>query len=87
MVVMMYGLIALWVILLAGFELCVSNLWDFNENFIVFTPARLKKYCQSISEINCWKLYALFRIMNPIGTIGQFVHFIFVRGSIKWKKK
>lgn len=73
---MMYGLLLLWVIISLGAELSIANLWDFNENFIVFTPARLKKYYPRMGKWSFWLIFIVFRFINPVGTIGKFIHYI-----------
>ena len=51
----------------------------YESNYIVVTPSRLYE-CTSINGFGCWIICILFRIFNPIGTIGKLTHFIFTTG-------
>lgn len=52
----------------------------FESNYIVVTPSRLYECTKKFNIFGCWVICILFRIVNPIGTIGKLIHFIFTTG-------
>ena len=58
-----------------------ENFVLFNPSYIVLTPSRLYKCTKGLNKLGCWIIFVLFRIINPVGTIGKVIHFIFTAGS------
>ena len=52
----------------------------YESPYLVLTPTRLCLCSKNISILGCWIICILFRIVNPIGTIGKLTHFIFTTG-------
>lgn len=60
-------------------EAIIVEDMTFNDDLMILTPHRIYDET-NINIFGCYVITLLFRIINPLGTIGKFIHFIFTVG-------
>lgn len=61
-------------------ETCIAE--QKGNEYIIFTPKRIYNRI-GVNKFGAWVITVFLRIINPIGTIGKFVHFAFTNGREK----
>lgn len=70
------GLIGLWGVLGITMEVTIYTRLIDSYDYVVLTPSRLYHHTP-LNKFGSWFIIIVFRILNSVGTIGKFLHFIF----------